>query len=117
MLDNEDKKARRADGNWNFPNAPSDDEGGEVKVSRAEGTNNFRAHNTTVKFVVDGVLQEHPTLGIGIAAIFGKDKSTKDIGKLFEEWHSDYCGEGATPPKKICARDGRKIYWTIVGEK
>lgn len=116
MRDNEEKKARRSDGNWNLPNAPSD-ESAEVKTSQKEGTNNFRAHNTTVKFVVDGKLHEAATLGTGIAEVFGKDKSTKDIGALFESWHTDYSGDGKNEPKKILARDGRKIYWTIVGEE
>lgn len=105
---------RRADGTWNFPNAPADKDENEVKTVRPAGTNNFRAHNTTVKLVVDGEIQEHPTLGLACAKIF--ELSPQDVGKLFEGWHDDYYGDGENEPKKIYHRDERKIFWTTVGD-
>lgn len=100
---------------WDLPDAPSPEKSanGPVLVT---GTNNFRAHNTTVKFVIDGQIpSDHPgKLGEAVDKYF-PGMTTQDVGRLFEGWHSDWCGEGANKPIKALRRDNREIYFTIVG--
>lgn len=101
---------------WDFPDAPNPEKTANGPVTVVPGTNNFRAHNTTVKFVINGEIpSDHPEkLGEAVDKYF-PGKSTQDVGRLFENWHTNYCGDGTTEPAKVLARDDRKVYFTIVG--
>jgi hypothetical protein len=100
---------RRDDGTWIIPNAPTD-KSAEVTVS----TGALRAHNTNVKFVVDGALFERATLGIAVKDLFGVEKPA-EIADKFDNWSSDYFAVGAEEPKKAILHNGRKIWLTKVG--
>lgn len=100
---------RREDGTWIIPNAPTD-KSGEVTVT----TGALRAHNTNVKFVVDGVLFERATLGIAVKELFGVEKPA-EIAEKFDNWSADYFAVGAEEPKKAILHNGRKVWLTKVG--
>jgi hypothetical protein len=99
---------RRTDGTWVLPNAGSNGDSTNAPVG------NLRAHNTQVKFVVDGILYECSTLGEACAKLFGAKKPA-EVAKLFDDWNGDYFAVGAEEPKKAVVRDGRKIWLTKVG--
>lgn len=109
------KRRKFGDGfQWDLPDAPSPEKTGNGPVTVTPGTNNYRAHNTTVKLVVDGVLCDAGNLGAQCKLLF-PNLSVQDVGRLFEGWHSDWCGDGTKPPQKVLKRDNREVYFTIVG--
>lgn len=100
---------------WDFPDAPSPDKGKSGTVTVTPGTSNYRAHNTTVRIVIDGTIPADHPAKLGDACAFYFDKTPQDTGRLFEGWHSDYCSTGDKAPAKVIERNGHRYYFTIVG--
>jgi hypothetical protein len=101
---------RREDGTWIIPNAPAE-KSAEVTVTNVGA---LRAHNTNVKFVVNGALFECATLGEAAFKLFGVKKPA-EIAEKFDNWHSDYFAVGDEEPKKAVLHENRKIWLTKVG--